>query len=81
MTAKNFGVTEFVNPKDYDKPVQQVVAEITGGGVDRSIECSGNINSIVSAFEPVHDVSNKYVCMLFSVSFLFHFSWHPNEHI
>ena len=23
-TAKKFGVTEFVNPKDYDKPVQEV---------------------------------------------------------
>lgn len=24
LTAKKFGVNEFVNPKDYDKPVQQV---------------------------------------------------------
>lgn len=24
LAAKKFGVTEFVNPKDYDKPVQQV---------------------------------------------------------
>ncbi len=23
-TAKKFGVTEFVNPKDHDKPVQEV---------------------------------------------------------
>ncbi|KAL9313843.1 hypothetical protein ACSQ67_019295 [Phaseolus vulgaris] len=29
--AKKFGVTEFVNPKDYDKPVQEVIAEITDG--------------------------------------------------
>lgn len=24
LTAKKFGVTEFVNPKDHDKPVQEV---------------------------------------------------------
>ncbi|KAJ0718167.1 putative UDP-glucose 6-dehydrogenase [Helianthus annuus] len=36
--AKKFGVTEFVNPKDYKKPVQEVIAEMTNGGVDRSVD-------------------------------------------
>ncbi|KAK9270896.1 hypothetical protein L1049_026482 [Liquidambar formosana] len=53
--AKKFGVTEFVNPKDHDKPVQEVIAEMTGGGVDRSIECTGNVDVMISAFESVHD--------------------------
>ncbi|KAK4758662.1 hypothetical protein SAY87_019963 [Trapa incisa] len=53
--AKKFGVTEFVNPKDYSKPVQEVIAEMTDGGVDRSVECTGNINAMISAFECVHD--------------------------
>ncbi|KAK7838098.1 alcohol dehydrogenase [Quercus suber] len=53
--AKKFGVTEFVNPKDHDKPVQEVLAEMTNGGVDRSIECTGSINAMISAFECVHD--------------------------
>ncbi|KAL6511969.1 alcohol dehydrogenase [Orobanche gracilis] len=53
--AKKFGVTEFLNPKDYDKPVQEVIAELTDGGVDRSVECTGNINAMISAFECVHD--------------------------
>ncbi|XP_038696501.1 alcohol dehydrogenase class-P-like [Tripterygium wilfordii] len=53
--AKNFGVTEFVNPKDYDKPVQEVIAEMTNGGVDRSLECSGSIQAMISAFECVDD--------------------------
>ncbi|KAB1210314.1 Alcohol dehydrogenase 1 [Morella rubra] len=53
--AKKFGVTEFVNPKDHDKPVQEVIAQMTGGGVDRSIECTGSINAMISAFECVHD--------------------------
>ncbi|KAK6940562.1 Alcohol dehydrogenase-like, C-terminal, partial [Dillenia turbinata] len=53
--AKKFGVTEFVNPEDHDRPVQEVIAEMTDGGVDRSIECTGNINAMISAFECVHD--------------------------
>ncbi|GFS37551.1 alcohol dehydrogenase 1 [Actinidia rufa] len=53
--AKRFGVTEFVNPNDYDKPVQQVLAEMSDGGVDRSIECTGNVDAMISAFECVHD--------------------------
>ncbi|XP_052189700.1 alcohol dehydrogenase 1-like [Diospyros lotus] len=53
--AKKFGVTNFLNPKDCDKPIQQVIAEMTDGGVDRSIECTGNIEAMVSAFECVHD--------------------------
>lgn len=53
--AKKFGCTEFVNPKDYDKPVQEVIVEMTNGGVDRSVECTGNINAMISAFECVHD--------------------------
>lgn len=35
---------------------QQVLAEMTDGGVDRSIECTGNIDAMISAFECVHDV-------------------------
>ncbi|KAG8089493.1 hypothetical protein GUJ93_ZPchr0011g27014 [Zizania palustris] len=53
--AKKFGCTEFINPKDHDKPVQQVLAEMTNGGVDRSVECTGNIHAMIQAFECVHD--------------------------
>jgi alcohol dehydrogenase class-P len=53
--AKKFGCTDFVNPKDHDKPVQEVLIEMTNGGVDRSVECVGNINAMISAFECVHD--------------------------
>ncbi|WMV54637.1 hypothetical protein MTR67_048022 [Solanum verrucosum] len=54
--AKKFGVTQFVNPKDYSKPVQEVIAEMTDGGVDRSVECTGHIDAMIPAFECVHDV-------------------------
>ncbi|KAL6316927.1 hypothetical protein AAG906_024465 [Vitis piasezkii] len=53
--AKKFGVTDFVNPKDHEKSVQEVIVEMTGGGVDRSLECTGNVNAMISAFECVHD--------------------------
>lgn len=29
---------------------------MTGGGADRSVECTGNIDAMISAFECVHDV-------------------------
>jgi Zn-dependent alcohol dehydrogenase len=53
--AKPFGVTEFINPGDYDKPIQEVIAEKTDGGVDCSIECTGNIKAMIQAFEACHD--------------------------
>ncbi|KAF3775297.1 Alcohol dehydrogenase 1 [Nymphaea thermarum] len=51
ISAKKFGCTEFLNPKDYDRPVQQVIAELTNGGVDRSVECTGHNYAMISAFE------------------------------
>nr|KYP69928.1 Alcohol dehydrogenase 1 [Cajanus cajan] len=62
--AKKFGVNEFVNPKDHDKPVQQVIAEMTNGGVDRAVECTGSIQAMISAFECVHDITHLLYFML-----------------
>lgn len=53
--ARKFGVTELVNPKDHKKPIQEVIADMTDGGVDRSVECTGNVDCMISAFECVHD--------------------------
>eukprot|EP01094_Clydonella_sp_ATCC50884_P027886 TRINITY_DN8208_c0_g1_i2.p1 TRINITY_DN8208_c0_g1~~TRINITY_DN8208_c0_g1_i2.p1 ORF type:complete len:410 (+),score=105.92 TRINITY_DN8208_c0_g1_i2:100-1230(+) len=52
--AKQFGATECVNPKDHDKPIQQVLAELTDGGVDYSFECIGNVNTMRAALEACH---------------------------
>ncbi|KAJ8336275.1 hypothetical protein SKAU_G00396180 [Synaphobranchus kaupii] len=41
--AKLFGATDFVNPKDHDKPVSQVLVDLTNGGVDFALECVGNV--------------------------------------
>lgn len=32
---------------------------MTNGGVDRSVECTGNVNAMISAFECVHDVISR----------------------
>ncbi|HEY8327198.1 MAG TPA: S-(hydroxymethyl)glutathione dehydrogenase/class III alcohol dehydrogenase [Rhodanobacter sp.] len=53
--AKLLGATDFVNPKDYpDTPIQQVIVELTDGGVDYSFECIGNVNVMRSALECCH---------------------------
>jgi S-(hydroxymethyl)glutathione dehydrogenase/alcohol dehydrogenase len=52
--ARDMGATDCINPKDYDKPIQQVVIEMTGWGVDHSFECIGNVNVMRSALECAH---------------------------
>ncbi len=52
--AKKLGVTDCINPKDHDKPIQDVVIELTDGGVDYSFECIGNVNVMRSALECCH---------------------------
>ncbi len=52
--AKQFGATDCVNPKDYDKPIQEVIVEMTGWGVDHSFECIGNVEVMRSALECAH---------------------------
>ena len=41
IIGKIFGLTEFVNPKDHEEPVEQVLAKMTNGGVDHALECCG----------------------------------------
>ncbi|MCF9034673.1 S-(hydroxymethyl)glutathione dehydrogenase/class III alcohol dehydrogenase [Acinetobacter nectaris] len=52
--AEEFGATDFLNPKDFDQPIQQVIVEMTGWGVDHSFECIGNVNVMRSALESAH---------------------------
>ncbi|KAG5383364.1 hypothetical protein IGI04_034834 [Brassica rapa subsp. trilocularis] len=53
-TAKKFGVNEFVNPKDHQKPIQEVIVDLTDGGVDYSFECIGNVSVMRAALECCH---------------------------
>lgn len=53
-TAKKFGCTDFVNPKDFDKPIQEVLIEKTDGGLDFTFECVGNVTTMRAALESCH---------------------------
>ncbi|OQR75280.1 alcohol dehydrogenase class-3-like, partial [Tropilaelaps mercedesae] len=54
IKAKELGATEFVNPKDHDKPIQQVLIDLTDGGLDYTFECIGNVNTMRAALEACH---------------------------
>jgi S-(hydroxymethyl)glutathione dehydrogenase/alcohol dehydrogenase len=53
------GATECINPKSasfQDKPIQQVLVEMTDGGCDYTFECIGNVNTMRAALEACHKV-------------------------
>nr|WP_010133574.1 S-(hydroxymethyl)glutathione dehydrogenase/class III alcohol dehydrogenase [Microbulbifer agarilyticus] len=52
--AKKLGATDCINPKSFDKPIQDVIVELTDGGVDYSFECIGNVDVMRSALECCH---------------------------
>ncbi|MCC4115865.1 S-(hydroxymethyl)glutathione dehydrogenase/class III alcohol dehydrogenase [Aromatoleum toluclasticum] len=52
--AKQLGATDFVNPNDHDKPIQDVIVALTDGGVDYSFECVGNVKLMRAALECCH---------------------------
>ncbi len=52
--AEELGATECVNPKAFDKPIQQVIVDMTDGGVDFSFECIGNVEVMRAALECCH---------------------------
>ncbi len=52
--AKQLGATDFINPEKYDNSVQEVIVDLTDGGVDYSFECIGNVNVMRSALECCH---------------------------
>jgi len=52
--AKKFGATECINPKDYKKPIQEVLVELTDGGLDYTFECIGNVETMRAALEACH---------------------------
>ncbi|KAL0394972.1 UNVERIFIED_CONTAM: Alcohol dehydrogenase-like 3 [Sesamum latifolium] len=55
IKGEAIGITDFINPKDLDMPVHQKIKEMTGGGVDYSFECAGNLEVLREAFSSTHD--------------------------
>ncbi len=52
--AKQMGATDTVNPSEHDAPIQEVIVDLTGGGVDYSFECVGNVDLMRAALECCH---------------------------
>uniref|UniRef100_A0A8C7A9R3 alcohol dehydrogenase n=3 Tax=Neovison vison TaxID=452646 RepID=A0A8C7A9R3_NEOVI len=47
--AKEVGATECISPQDYKEPIQDVLKEMSGGGVDFSFEVIGRLDTMVAA--------------------------------
>ncbi|MGF1680311.1 S-(hydroxymethyl)glutathione dehydrogenase/class III alcohol dehydrogenase [Photobacterium minamisatsumaniensis] len=52
--ARKLGATDCINPNNFDKPIQEVIVEMTDGGVEYSFECIGNVHVMRSALECCH---------------------------
>lgn len=52
--AQQMGATDCVNPNDHDAPIQDVIVDLTNGGVDYSFECVGNTTLMRAALECCH---------------------------
>lgn len=51
--AREFGMTDFINPKDIDN-VTEAIVDLANGGVDYSFECIGNTTTMRQALECTH---------------------------
>jgi S-(hydroxymethyl)glutathione dehydrogenase/alcohol dehydrogenase len=52
--AKQLGATDFIVPQQSGRPLQEVIVEMTDGGVDYSFECIGNVKTMRAALECCH---------------------------
>ncbi|WP_217517212.1 S-(hydroxymethyl)glutathione dehydrogenase/class III alcohol dehydrogenase [Vibrio metschnikovii] len=52
--ARQLGATDCINPQQFSQPIQEVIIEMTDGGVDFSFECIGNVNVMRQALECCH---------------------------
>ncbi|XP_062493620.1 alcohol dehydrogenase 1C [Pezoporus occidentalis] len=52
--AKELGATDCVNPRDFKKPIHEVLIEMTGHGVDYAFEVVGRIDTMTAALACCH---------------------------
>jgi len=52
--AKLLGATDCMNPTDQGRPIQELIIDLTDGGVDYSFECIGNVRTMRAALECCH---------------------------
>ncbi|XP_031232039.1 alcohol dehydrogenase 1-like isoform X2 [Mastomys coucha] len=64
--ARALGVTDCLNPDKLEKPVQEVVKEMTGVGVDFAFEAIGQVDTMVAAW---NSCKNSYgVCLIIGLA-------------
>ncbi|XP_066430085.1 NADP-dependent alcohol dehydrogenase-like [Eleutherodactylus coqui] len=61
--AMAMGATECVNTKDLEKPIHEVICEMTNGGVDFAIECAGHIPTMMTALQSTYPCNGVAVLM------------------
>ncbi|XP_075005690.1 alcohol dehydrogenase 1 [Calonectris borealis] len=63
--AKELGATECISPRDFKKPIQEVLTEMTGHGVDYSFEVIGHADTMTAALASCN--MNTGVCVMVGV--------------
>ncbi|KAJ0735179.1 putative alcohol dehydrogenase [Helianthus annuus] len=66
---------EFENPKEYKKPVEEFDAEITNGGVYRSVECTSHM---ISTYESVMMYEFTFIhtlCLFIYICVFYNILW------
>ncbi|XP_053522387.1 alcohol dehydrogenase 1C isoform X2 [Artibeus jamaicensis] len=53
--AKELGATECISPQDFKKPIEEVLREMSNGGVDFSFEVVGLLDTMVAALSCCQD--------------------------
>merc|ERR1719203_581826 len=52
--ARQLGATDCISPKDHDKPIQQVLVDMTQWGIDYTFDATGNTEVMRAALEAAH---------------------------
>uniref|UniRef100_A0A8B9MB01 Alcohol dehydrogenase I n=1 Tax=Accipiter nisus TaxID=211598 RepID=A0A8B9MB01_9AVES len=63
--AKELGATDCISPHDFKKPIQEVLTEMTGHGVDYSFEAIGHVDTLTAALASCN--MNTGVCVMVGV--------------
>lgn len=59
--AKSFGLTDELNPNKLNKPIEDVLIDMTDGGLEHTFECIGNVGVMRSALLAAHKGWGKSV--------------------
>ncbi|WP_412504210.1 S-(hydroxymethyl)glutathione dehydrogenase/class III alcohol dehydrogenase [Roseovarius sp. SYSU LYC5161] len=54
VTAKRFGMTDFVNPAEVEGDLVPYLVDLTGGGGDYTFDATGNVDVMRAALESAH---------------------------